>query len=107
MFLRHALCVVDIGEVVNSLFRLDHRPLNRHLQSIQPNFLGGRIQTVVNRLGLFVPTVNEIPPRDLDSQHGKRLAIYIEDLVSGGRFEMRHEVMAEGDLPDVASSTYS
>ena len=58
MFLRHALCVVDIGEVVNSLFRLDHRPLNRHLQSIQPNFLRGRIQTVVSRLGLVVSTVN-------------------------------------------------
>src|SRR5215471_2601579 len=101
MSLRHTLGMVDIGKVINALLRLDHRPLNGNFQRIQPNLLCDRVQVVVRRLGILVPSIDQIPPWDLRRQYGEWASVHEKNLPPVRQLEVRHEIWARRHMPDV------
>jgi hypothetical protein len=94
--------MVDVGEGIDVLAR---SPLNRDFQRIQSYFLRSWVQVVIGCLGFFISSVNQVPSRDLRSQNCERPPIHVEKLMSIHLFEMRHVVMAEGDLPNITLGT--
>jgi hypothetical protein len=87
---RQAPSVIEIGKIVYSLLRFDHRPLDWNFQRIQTHLLCGRIEKVIGGLRFPISAVDEIPPGNLDGKHGEWPAVHVEDLTPVCLFEMRH-----------------
>jgi hypothetical protein len=49
----------------------------------------------MKRLGMTA--INQIPPRNLDREHGEWPPVNVEDLATLDRFKMRHEIFASLD----------
>ena len=96
---RQALDVIEIRKVIYPSFRLHHRPLHGDFQGIQAHLLRGRIEVVVSSFRFLISSIDEIPPGDLDGKHGEGPTIHVQDPSPVYLFEMRHQVLAGGDLP--------
>src|SRR6266699_1466297 len=100
-YVDHAKSMVNIGEIVHTFLRFHHRPLNGNFQRIESHFFRGRIEIVVRSFGLLISAVYEVPPRDLDCKDSEWPSIHIQDLASVRLFEVRHQVIADWNLPHI------